>query len=209
MQAARGHNVVTVSGNFAMASIRKHRGNWQVQVRRKGVGSVSRSFTLKADALEWAGETERTAQRRGLHANPKLLERSTVSELLTRYRDITVQQKRGAKNETVIINAFLRRKVAQTSLSDIGSTQFSTYRDERLKKVKPATVNRELGLLQHAFEVARKDWGIPLALNPVAAVQRPKADRPRQRRLVGCTATATVTSVRFDPCRPIFFILRE
>src|ERR1019366_2211067 len=85
MQVARGHNVVTVKGNSAMASIRKRNGKWQVQVRKKGSSPIGRSFTLRADAQEWARETERLAERRGLHSDPKLLNQITVRDLLTRY----------------------------------------------------------------------------------------------------------------------------
>ena len=37
-----------------MASIRKRNGLWQVQVRSRNVGSISKSFHYKADAIAWA-----------------------------------------------------------------------------------------------------------------------------------------------------------
>jgi hypothetical protein len=36
-----------------MASVRKHRGRWQVRVRRHGV-ALTKTFTLKQDAEQWA-----------------------------------------------------------------------------------------------------------------------------------------------------------
>jgi len=166
-----------------MATIRKRGDKWHVQVRRKSFSNLTRTFTRKADAIEWAREAERTVERRGLSTDPRILERLTVSDVLTRYRNNVVPLRRGRKNETIVINAFLRNEVAKTRLSELGATQFAAYRDERLRAVKPATVNREFSLLQHAFEVARKEWGIPLSLNPVGAVRKPKADKPRERRL--------------------------
>ena len=59
----------------------------------------------------------------------------------------------------------------------------SAYCDERLRRVKPGTVNRELDMLRHAFAVARRDWDIPLAHNAFAEVTRPKGAVPRERRL--------------------------
>jgi hypothetical protein len=49
--------------------------------------------------------------------------------------------------------------------------------------VKPATIKRELGLIQHAFKVARKEWNVPLSANPVKAISKPKVDKSRDRRL--------------------------
>jgi integrase len=166
-----------------MATIRKHREKWQVQIRRKGCTPLTRTFIRKADALEWANQAEVEADRKGLTANPKQLERLTVADLVKRYRDEVVPRKRGGAIETIILNAFLRHSIAGTKLSELRATQFGTYRDERLTKVKPATIKRQLGLIQHIFEVARIEWNIPLAINPVKAIRKPKADNPRERRL--------------------------
>lgn len=37
-----------------MATIRKRNQKWHVQIRRKGMSSLTRSFAQRADALEWA-----------------------------------------------------------------------------------------------------------------------------------------------------------
>ena len=166
-----------------MASIRKRNGKWQVQIRRRGCTGLAKSFTLRADALEWARETERSTERRGFATDPKLLDQMTVRDLLTRYRDTVIPQKRGAQIETIIINASLRDQMAKKKLSETRPEHFATYRDQRLKTVKSATINRELGLIHHAFKIARTEWGIPLASNPLAGIQKPPADRPRERRL--------------------------
>jgi integrase len=94
-----------------------------------------------------------------------------------------VPLRRGQKNETIVINAFLRHEIATTRLSEIGASQFSSYRDERLKTVKAATINRVFSLLQHVFETARKEWAIPLPENPLSSVRKPRAGKPRDRRL--------------------------
>ncbi len=57
------------------------------------------------------------------------------------------------------------------------------YRDERLKVVRAQTVQHELHVLRHMFEIAIKEWGIPLTNNPVAMITPPKIARPRDRRL--------------------------
>ena len=42
---------------------------------------------------------------------------------------------------------------------------------------------RELGIIQHAYEIACKEWNYPLPLNPVAAVRKPEIRNKRERRL--------------------------
>ena len=45
-----------------MATIRKRNGRWQAQVRKSGTRAISRTFTLKQDALFWAREQERVLE---------------------------------------------------------------------------------------------------------------------------------------------------
>ena len=54
----------------------------------------------------------------------------------------------------------------------------SAYCAERLRRVKPGTLNRELDILRHAFAVARRNWDVPLAHNAFADVTRPKGCSP-------------------------------
>lgn len=166
-----------------MATIRKRGDKWQVQVRRLGNTSISKSFIKKADAQAWARHMETEADRSGLPADPKVLERLTVRDILERYRDTVVPQKRGRDIETIIINAFLRQRLAARSLASIGPSDFASYRDARLKVVKPATINRELGVIQHAFDIARKEWDVPLRENPLKLIRKPRLGPGRKRRL--------------------------
>ena len=48
-----------------MATIRKLRGRWQAQVRRRGVAPRAKSFDTKADAQRWAQDLEAEANRSG------------------------------------------------------------------------------------------------------------------------------------------------
>lgn len=166
-----------------MATIRKRGTKWQVQVRRAGLPDTSRSFLRKSDAQLWATQIEAQADRQGLPTNWRSLQRTTLREVMERYRDTIVPAKRSRVIETIILNAFLRHPVANLPLSELAATHLAAYRDERLLRVKPVTVNRELGLVQHALDIARKEWDLPLAVNPVALVRKPKPDKGRERRL--------------------------
>ena len=45
--------------------------------------------------------------------------------------------------------------------------------------------HRELLVLRHVFEVARREWAIPIRENPFKRIRLPQDARPRERRLLG------------------------
>lgn len=166
-----------------MATIRKWRDKWQVQVRRKGCPHLSRTFTSRSDAIAWARHTEIQADRRLLAPDPKQLERITLGELVARYRDTITPRKRGRDIERIVLTAFLRHSICRKPLSDLSTTDFANYRDERLKKVTANTLAREFSPLHNLFELARDEWGVAIAQNPLAKVRLDKPANRRERRL--------------------------
>lgn len=168
-----------------MATIRKRGDKWQVQIRRTGQHPISRSFITRKDAEAWGRLMEVQADRRDLPADPKALERVTLAELVERYRDSVTVTKRGQGPERIFLTAFLRHRICEKRLSDLTGADFAAYRDERLAKVKLATVKRQLAPIQNMFEIARKEWGLPIRENPPAAMQFNGSDRKRERRLRG------------------------
>ena len=164
-----------------MASIRKRDSKWHVQVRRSGQ-SRTRTFTFKVDAEAWARKIEREIDTGQIRTASNILQSMIVGDLLRRYRDEVMLNKRSADVETYIVDRFLRHSLASSLLARLNGSDISRYRDERLETVKGGTVHRELAVLRHCFEVARKDWGIPLKSNPVADITMPSVGRPRNRR---------------------------
>lgn len=73
--------------------------------------------------------------------------------------------------------------MSDLSLEELSVTDLARYRDERLKVVKAGTVCRELGLVQHALNVAADEWGFALEENPAAKVRKPKLNNARNRRV--------------------------
>jgi integrase len=166
-----------------MATIRRLRGRWQAMVRRRGVPPRCKSFDKRTDATRWARELEAEADRSGWVADTRLAEKTTLGELLTRYRDQVSPTKRSAHTEKSRINAMLRRPIVHRALSKLTSADVATYRDERLREAAPATVVRELNTLSHAIEIALREWGLWLPRNPVKMVRRPSVPQGRKRRL--------------------------
>src|SRR5882757_1137016 len=153
-----------------MATIRKLRGRWQAQVRRRGVAPRAKSFDTKAGAQRWAQDLEAEANRSGWVADTRLAEKTTLRELLTRYCAEVTPGKRGAVSEASRINSILRCPMSHRTLAKLTSADVATYRDERLKSVAPATVVRELNTVSHAIEIATREWGLWLPRNPVKLV---------------------------------------
>lgn len=166
-----------------MATIRKHRGKHQVQIRRKGFPTISRSFTNFADAKEWARHMERQADRGELGPDRKVLDTITLAELLSRYLDEVVPTKRHGETDTFALKLVLRHSISKKRLSDLSHIDFTSYRDERLKKVSPATLKRQLTPLRHMFRYAHDEWDIPLRDSPLSKVRLTEADKRRERRL--------------------------
>jgi integrase len=168
-----------------MPTIRKRGETWQAQVRRSGYPALSRSFATRADAIAWAREKERAIDRAELPTDIKELKRLTVADLLKRYEQEITPRKRGATFERSRIRQLMAHRMSQTSLNNLSGATATQYRDDRLKQVQPASVRRELVVLRHVFEVARRDWGLPIKDNPCKLIRLPQDARPRERRLLG------------------------
>ncbi len=74
--------------------------------------------------------------------------REMTEKYLSKYRRI-----RDEHTVKKVLPAFGHMKLAEMTTEMI-----SDYKDERLKKVKPATVYQELSLMRRMFNVARKEW---------------------------------------------------
>jgi hypothetical protein len=166
-----------------MAYIRKRGTSWQAQVRREGYPPLSKSFKTKADAAAWARDTERSIDRAEGPISAQKLRGLTVGDLLRRYSETITPAKRGAGPEQYRIKTLLAHRLAQIALNKLSPAAVAQYRDDRLKLVSSGTVKRELAIVQHCFEVAKKEWGLPIPANPVRQITIPEAQRPRERRL--------------------------
>jgi integrase len=164
-----------------MASIRKRNQLWQVQVRRKGTGSVSKSFHKKSDALTWAITQEALMQTGDW--KPKMAENLTVAHLIKSYLEKVTPHKKGAAPETRRLTRLLAEKSLMALLLDEAKPHhFASFRDRRIKDGRRAC-QYDLVLLRAAWNTARIEWGWALADNPLSLIRFPKNNPPRERRL--------------------------
>jgi integrase len=164
-----------------MATIRRRGATWQVQVRRQGHPTLSRTFRLKADAEQWARQKEAEIDRGELPVDTRLRRSHTLAQLLERYAVTVIPRKRGAHRERYM-RVILRHPLSRLSLHRLTPAEIAKYRDERLAVVTSATVQRELAIVRHCLQVARNEWGFVLPSNPVDQVKLPPPNNPRERR---------------------------
>ena len=182
-----------------MATIRKRNQKWHVQVRRRGVKSLNRSFLFKSDAEAWARQTEGKLDRSELPPDIRELRALTTDDLMTLYLAQITPRKRGAEIERFRFKVMRRHGLGRLPLDRVTPSDFANYRDERLKTVGGETVRRELATLQHMFDVAKREWAIPLVTNPMLSVDKPKPGIARTRRLQGDEFARLMTAI--SKCR--------
>ncbi|MCZ7938012.1 tyrosine-type recombinase/integrase [Agrobacterium salinitolerans] len=166
-----------------MATIRKLRGRWQAQVRRRGTKPRCKSFDTKLEAEKWARDLEAQVDRFGAAPDTRILESTTLGQLLERYQREISPLKRGSVQEIQRIDVLRRHDLAYRTLIGLSQQDIASFRDDRLQSVSPSTTVRELAILSHVLEVAIRDWGLPLAKNVVKLVRRPVIRNERSRRL--------------------------
>lgn len=83
----------------------------------------------------------------------------TFNEMMDRYlleRSVTKAPASRLRDEQCLVH--LRRAFGTLSLADVTPKLLAGYKAQRREKAKPATVNKELGLVRHSFNVAIREW---------------------------------------------------
>ncbi len=162
-----------------------HRGPYQhqVRVRIKGYKVQTKTFETHKEALDWAAIIE-SEMIRNVFVSRTVAEKITLGEALDRYSASISSTKKGWRQEGNRIKALKCHPLglASRSMASLTTTDFCEYRDNRAKTVKPSTILKELALISHLFNVARKEWGIPVD-NIIEDVSKPKVRNERDRML--------------------------
>jgi hypothetical protein len=69
-----------------MATVIRRNEKWQARVTRTGPATRAESFQNRSDAFRWVRKIERDDDRGALACDPAALDRTTVVDLLLRYR---------------------------------------------------------------------------------------------------------------------------
>lgn len=187
-----------------MASFRKRGKVWGVQLCVLGVRD-SGSFPTKVEAEHWAAE--RTKQIKALKKNGGA-ELKTLRDLIEKYAECVTPTKRGARWESVRLNAWLssddhKLLPLEKLLSEIGPDDFSAWRDQRIASGRGSnTVIRELSIASAVMEYGRRElrW---IAANPILDVRRPRTPDHRTRVISDAEVAAVVAQLGYTEEAPV------
>lgn len=155
---------------------------FRVLVRLKGYPVQSASFKRKTDAKRWAVQTE-SAILEGRHFKTSQAKRHTLDELITRYIKNVLPSKPKSAEKQLSQLMWWKEQIGAYTLADVTPAKLAECRDKLLSERtyrgndrSPATTNRYLAALSHAFTIAVKEWGW-VDSNPVQKVRKPKEPR--------------------------------
>ena len=162
---------------------------YRVKIRLKGYPPLTATFERLTDARKWSQQTE-AAIREGRHFKTTEAKRHTLAELIDRYtKEVLPTKRQGTTKDQVRQLAWWKEQLGTLALADITPARLAEYRDKLASEIttrhqprNPATVNRYLAALSHAFTIAVKEWQW-LEDNPLRQVSKPKEARGRVRFL--------------------------
>ena len=97
----------------------------------------------------------------------------------------TFEERRNRAGQVITLRVKIRRRgFPEVGRSfDVNGADLAVFRDDQLQRVGPASVQRDLAILSHVFNVARREWGMENLSNPLQVVRKPKLPNGRQRRV--------------------------
>lgn len=157
-------------------------GTWRIQIEVKGQRDGA-TLPTKREAEEW--KVRRTAELLA-GATGRAGEVKTLGQALTRYGEEVSSAKKGWQKELIRLQAFPRQPLfpAARRLAELTPADIVAWRDARLKVNARSTVLRDMVLLSHVLEVARRDWQW-IKANPMQDVRKPSEPDHRERVISG------------------------
>jgi integrase len=157
---------------------------YRVQIRRAGIPPIYKSFKTKEEATLWARQKELEIDT-GTYVNRKEAEKLTIGSLIDRYINEVSIHKKGYKQERPRLRK-LQREIGHYYLTKLQSKDIARFRDSKLKAgLAPSSVLNEISLISQLFEMAIKEWSIPIESNPCRNIRKPRVNNQRNRVLEG------------------------
>jgi integrase len=179
-----------------MATAKKTaQGTWRVQIEIRGVRE-SHTAPTKREADAWAARrsTEIRTAGPGRAGSTK-----TLRDALRRYAEEVSPTKRGERWELVRLAAYERQALPiDRKLVDLTTADLALWRDARLAVNARGSVLRDMTLLGHVLEVARREWQW-IDANPMADVRRPAEPDHREVLISGPQTRRMLRSLGYTP----------
>ena len=192
-----------------MAHIRQTpAGRWCAEIQRRGVREA-RNFATKTEAKLWATKREAEILANAAAGN-EALPRRTLREAMERYLREVSAGRRTERADRQRLSFFAREfpALADKALLDITAADLAAWRDARMQKVAPATVQRELNTLRPIWRLAQNEWGwFPQEkVSPWRGLRMPPKSHARTRQVSWREVRAILRNVGFHrdtaPVRP-------
>ncbi|QNT77597.1 tyrosine-type recombinase/integrase [Entomobacter blattae] len=165
---------------------------------------VNATFDTLQEAKEWAlyAESSILAGEKLAQEVKPVSKSETLANLCARYAVEVSPQKRGQRWETLRLNAYKKYIAFNKPIQELQPLDLALWRDERLKSVSPATVNRDLNLISAVITHSMKEWRVPVLVNPVSLIRRPKDPPARKRRISHEERSVLVSALGWDMNTP-------
>jgi integrase len=145
---------------------RKEAGIWYADYYANGERIQESTGTTNRREAEKFLARRTAAIERGEYAKPV---RIMLSEFGERYIEYAKTNKRAWRRDQQMMT-HLNAALGSMQLGDIGPFKIERYKIDRVKKASPGTVNREIALLKHMFNLADQ-WGFFRGRSPMKGIK--------------------------------------
>lgn len=187
-----------------MAEIKKRQkknGEWTytVCIRIKGNPTISKTFSRKTDAKEWANKQE-SEIRENINFPKRQSQKLTIADIIDRFiKNELPKKKPSAQAEFKMVLNWYKKEIGKYYLSSITTQMLIDCREKLARKPKeipikgqcarqtektlsPATINKYMTYMRVVFSYCVNELDI-LDINPMSKVKKLKVDNARKRCL--------------------------
>jgi integrase len=163
--------------------------SYRAKIRLKGHPAESATFERLTDAKRWVQATE-DSMREGRYFKTSEAKKHTLSELVDRYiKTVLPRKPKSQVLQTAQLTKW-KEEIGSYTIADVTPALLISCRDkmqneplnEKGRYRTPATLNRYMAALSHAFTIAIKEWNW-LETNPTLKIDKLKEPRGRVRFL--------------------------
>lgn len=149
----------------------KRNNKWSCAVRRKGLGSIYKTFQNKSDAEKWGRSKERELDQ-GLFLNAANTKAITLRDLLIDYRENVSIKKKNYSGEYYRIERLIKHHLSKKYINALTVVDIRNLQDELIKLVSPSTVNKYIVQVSVVLNYAIKVLGFYLPFNVCRNIKR-------------------------------------
>lgn len=159
-----------------MASIRPlPSGNWNAQVRTKGMPARSKTFPSREEAEAWAEQQEAQQKAQGATQGDSW---PTVGELGIAYAEAKL--KGHQSYDKCLMIARQLGQALPLPVNEVTPRQVNDFKLKRLGEVQSETCRGQLAFLSRFYRYAQRELLLEV-VNPVASIAMPAASKPRDK----------------------------